>query len=73
MAISRVRPMLAISDRKRVPTPMGPAEICSDDHMRVVARLVPFIGDEVEHLLHRSFDDDLAFDEDRAFLLSGPI
>jgi hypothetical protein len=31
------------------------------NHPAVVAGLVALVGDEVEHLLYRSPDDDLAF------------
>ena|SRR6266542_586718 len=57
--------MLAVSARKRVPTPMEPVgDQFGATHLRVVARLIPFIRDEVEHFLRWSVDEDLAFDAD---------
>jgi hypothetical protein len=59
--------MLVVSAPEAPPDADGPVgdQLCAT-HLRVAARLIPFIGDEVEHLLGRSVDADLAFDADPA-------
>jgi hypothetical protein len=46
----------------RVPRPIGPGDVFffSAEHLRVVLRFVALVCDEVEDLIDRSVDDDLA-------------
>jgi hypothetical protein len=63
IVIPDVRRPVAASAKNRVPRPMGPGESFSASRIPgVVARLVPLIGNEVEHLGDRSIDDKLPID-----------